>query len=336
MHWARWGDPAEAAPLPEAARGLVELAFGPAAEHPTTPLDEVRLPRAGARRRRCSPSCATCSATGTCTPTTRPGSGTPAASPPPTCCGCARATGPTPPTSSSGPPTTTRSPPSSPGAASTGSRWCRSAAARRSSAAWPCCARGTPAWSRSTWRRLDRLVSVDAESGTAVLQAGVLGPAAEALLAEHGLTLGHFPQSFEYASIGGFAATRSSGQASSGYGRFDALVVGPHGRHPARHPRARQRARQRRRPRPARAGARLRGCVRRDHLGHRAGPAGPGRQGVRRLAVRRRSPRARPPCGRSPSPARLPTVLRLSDENETAINLAQPDEVGGESRPAAA
>ena len=52
------------------------------------------------------------------------------------------------------------------------------------------------------------------------------GPRAEALLAEHGLTLGHFPQSFEYASIGGFAATRSSGQASSGYGRFDALVVG--------------------------------------------------------------------------------------------------------------
>src|SRR6185312_1291662 len=37
---------------------------------------------------------------------------------------------------------------------------------------------------------------------------------------------GHFPQSFEYASIGGFAATRSSGQASSGYGRFDSLVLG--------------------------------------------------------------------------------------------------------------
>ena len=46
------------------------------------------------------------------------------------------------------------------------------------------------------------------------------------MLAEHGLTLGHFPQSFEYASIGGFAVTRSSGQSSSGYGRFDSLVVG--------------------------------------------------------------------------------------------------------------
>ncbi len=48
----------------------------------------------------------------------------------------------------------------------------------------------------------------------------------EAPLAEHGLTLGHFPQSFEFATVGGFAATRSSGQASAGYGRFDAMVVG--------------------------------------------------------------------------------------------------------------
>jgi len=75
-------------------------------------------------------------------------------------------------------------------------------------------------------QRLNRLLSVDSESRTATLEAGVLGPAAEALLGEHDLTLGHFPQSFEYASIGGFAATRSSGQASTGYGRFDSLVVG--------------------------------------------------------------------------------------------------------------
>ena len=61
---------------------------------------------------------------------------------------------------------------------------------------------------------------------TAVLGPGLRGPEAEAALAEHGVTLGHFPQSFEHASIGGFAATRSSGQASAGYGRFDALVVG--------------------------------------------------------------------------------------------------------------
>jgi alkyldihydroxyacetonephosphate synthase len=72
--------------------------------------------------------------------------------------------------------------------------------------------------------RLDRLVSVDPVSQLAVLEAGLSGPAAERLLAGHGLTLGHFPQSFEHATIGGFAATRSSGQYSSGYGRFDELV----------------------------------------------------------------------------------------------------------------
>jgi alkyldihydroxyacetonephosphate synthase len=59
---------------------------------------------------------------------------------------------------------------------------------------------------------------------TATLQAGVTGPRAEELLAEHGLTLGHVPQSFERATIGGYAATRSAGQLSTGWGRFDALV----------------------------------------------------------------------------------------------------------------
>ena len=74
--------------------------------------------------------------------------------------------------------------------------------------------------------RLDRLVSVDKMSRLAVLQAGVRGPDAERMLAEHGLTFGHVPQSFERATIGGFAATRSAGQASAGYGRFDDMVVG--------------------------------------------------------------------------------------------------------------
>ncbi len=73
--------------------------------------------------------------------------------------------------------------------------------------------------------RLDQLVSVDPVSRLAVLQAGVRGPDAESLLAAQGFTLGHFPQSFERATIGGFAATRSAGQASSGYGRFDDMVV---------------------------------------------------------------------------------------------------------------
>jgi alkyldihydroxyacetonephosphate synthase len=74
-------------------------------------------------------------------------------------------------------------------------------------------------------QRLDQLVSVDEEALTATFEPGVRGPAAEALLNARGLTLGHFPQSYEYASLGGYAATRSSGQASTGYGRFDELVV---------------------------------------------------------------------------------------------------------------
>jgi alkyldihydroxyacetonephosphate synthase len=74
--------------------------------------------------------------------------------------------------------------------------------------------------------RLDKLVSVDPVSRLAVLQSGVVAPEAERMLAEHGLTLGHVPQSFERATIGGFAATRSSGQASAGYGRFEAMVEG--------------------------------------------------------------------------------------------------------------
>jgi alkyldihydroxyacetonephosphate synthase len=74
--------------------------------------------------------------------------------------------------------------------------------------------------------RLDKLVSVDPVSRLAVLQAGVVAPDAERLLAAHGMTLGHVPQSFERATIGGFAATRSSGQASAGYGRFEDMVEG--------------------------------------------------------------------------------------------------------------
>ncbi|OHV01910.1 FAD-binding oxidoreductase [Mycobacterium talmoniae] len=75
-------------------------------------------------------------------------------------------------------------------------------------------------------RRFDRLLGVDAVSRVAEFGAGVTGPAAERLLAEHGLSLGHFPQSFQFATLGGFAATRSSGQDSAGYGRFDDMIRG--------------------------------------------------------------------------------------------------------------
>jgi alkyldihydroxyacetonephosphate synthase len=75
-------------------------------------------------------------------------------------------------------------------------------------------------------RRLCRVLDIDGTSLTATLEAGLLGPDAERRLAQRGLTLGHFPQSFEYSTVGGWVATRSAGQASSGYGRIDDLVEG--------------------------------------------------------------------------------------------------------------
>lgn len=75
-------------------------------------------------------------------------------------------------------------------------------------------------------RRFDALESLDEVSHEAVLGAGLSGPEAERLLAGRGFELGHYPQSFQYATIGGFAATRSSGQDSAGFGRFDEMVRG--------------------------------------------------------------------------------------------------------------
>jgi alkyldihydroxyacetonephosphate synthase len=175
--------------------------------------------------------------------------------------------------------------------------------------------------------RFDKLLEVDHESMTAVLEPGLRGPRAEALLAEEGLTLGHFPQSFEYASIGGFAVTRSSGQSSAGYGRFDALVVGltvatPQGTLELGSSPANA------------AGPDLRelvmgsegafGVVTAVRVRVRRTPAmkvydawhfasfADGATAMRTLA----------------QAGMLPTVVRLSDENETAINLARPAEVG--------
>ena len=74
--------------------------------------------------------------------------------------------------------------------------------------------------------RLTGLAHVDVRSGLATLRGGTFGPDAEAELAGHGMTLGHHPQSFEFSTVGGWIATRSAGQASTGYGRIDDLVLG--------------------------------------------------------------------------------------------------------------
>lgn len=72
--------------------------------------------------------------------------------------------------------------------------------------------------------RLRAVVDVDTRSLTATVEPGIFGPELERQLGHAGLTLGHFPQSFEYSTVGGWVATRSAGQASTGYGRIDELV----------------------------------------------------------------------------------------------------------------
>jgi alkyldihydroxyacetonephosphate synthase len=178
--------------------------------------------------------------------------------------------------------------------------------------------------------RFDKLLEVDHESMTALLEPGLRGPRAEALLAAEGLTLGHFPQSFEYASIGGFAVTRSSGQSSAGYGRFDSLVVGlrvatPQGTLELGNSPANA------------AGPDLRELV----MGSEGafGVVTAVRVRVRHLpAVKVYDAWQFASFAEGAAAMRtlaqaglLPTVIRLSDESETAINLARPSEVGGES-----
>ena len=74
--------------------------------------------------------------------------------------------------------------------------------------------------------RLAELTAFSAEDRLATFGAGVRGPALEEALRARGFTLGHFPQSFELSTLGGWVATRSRGQQALGYGRIEALFQG--------------------------------------------------------------------------------------------------------------
>ncbi|WP_188490387.1 FAD-binding oxidoreductase [Williamsia phyllosphaerae] len=183
-------------------------------------------------------------------------------------------------------------------------------------------------------RRFDRLLELDEVSGVAIMGAGLTGPRAEELLGERGFSLGHFPQSYQFATIGGFAVTRSSGQASAGYGRFDDMVVGlttvtPRG------------ILELGTVAKSAAGPDLRQLILGSEgtLGivtavalrvHRTPTAAineawhfpdfaTGAQALRAVAQR--------------GPGLGPTVLRLSDEAETGVNLAMPGAIGDGSAP---
>jgi alkyldihydroxyacetonephosphate synthase len=178
-------------------------------------------------------------------------------------------------------------------------------------------------------RRLNQLLTLDGTSRVATLEPGLRGPEAEALLAEHGYTIGHHPQSFEYATIGGFAAARSSGQASAGYGRFDERVVGlriatPQGT-----------IELGRAPKSA-AGPDLRqlflgsegafGVITAVSVEVVPIPAVKVYEGWRFPSFADGAAALRRVIQDGP----VPTVLRLSDEVETALNLARPTELSGD------
>ena len=74
-------------------------------------------------------------------------------------------------------------------------------------------------------RGLDRVLEVETSSRTARIQAGASGPRLEAQLAEHGLTLRCFPQSFEHSTLGGWLATRAGGHFATGYTHVDDLTA---------------------------------------------------------------------------------------------------------------
>ena len=72
----------------------------------------------------------------------------------------------------------------------------------------------------------NRLIGINSESRLATFEAGIRGPQIEQQLNAKGFTLGHYPQSFDYSSLGGWVATRSSGQQSKYYGRIEQLFAG--------------------------------------------------------------------------------------------------------------
>ncbi len=75
-------------------------------------------------------------------------------------------------------------------------------------------------------RRMARIAELDRESRIVTVGAGMRAPELERALAAEGLTLGHWPQSYEYVTLGGCAASRSAGQASSGYGSIAKMLLG--------------------------------------------------------------------------------------------------------------
>ncbi|MCU0377864.1 MAG: FAD-binding oxidoreductase [Bacteroidales bacterium] len=74
-------------------------------------------------------------------------------------------------------------------------------------------------------KHLNKVLRISTVNKTVTVQAGISGPSLEAELNSKGYTCGHFPQSFEYSTAGGWVAARGAGQASTGYGKIEDMVV---------------------------------------------------------------------------------------------------------------
>lgn len=75
-------------------------------------------------------------------------------------------------------------------------------------------------------RHFNKIVNLNQENFSVVTQPGVYGPVLEEYLNKNDFTCGHFPQSFEFSTVGGWVSARGAGQASTGYGRVEDMVLG--------------------------------------------------------------------------------------------------------------
>ncbi len=160
---------------------------------------------------------------------------------------------------------------------------------------------------------LDRVLEVDPVSRAARIQAGVLGPALNEQLGERGLTLRHFPQSFEFSTLGGWIATRAGGHFATVWTHIDDLVESVRAITPAGRLGEPQAARLGRRAEPGPDADRLRGDPRRDHRGLGARPRAPRAQALLRSRVRLlRGRRRGGPCAFTvgAQPRQLPAARR--------------------------
>ncbi len=158
-------------------------------------------------------------------------------------------------------------------------------------------------------KALDRVLEVDPTSLAARIQARRDRPRARAAARRARLTLRHFPQSFQFSTLGGWIATRAGGHFATLYTHIDDLVesvraLTPVGLVGVAPPAGLGRGRL---AGPDAVG--LGGHPRLDHRGVGAGPAAPGPPCLGRGRVRRPSRRERRPCGRSRSPGCTPAIV---------------------------